>query len=307
MSLRTFGGDLSGAALRGELRLAEPLARHTSWRVGGPAARLYRPADRDDLIRFLRALDEDEPLFWLGLGSNLLVSDAGFAGTVIQTRGCLTTLELIAPDRLRAEAGVACAQAARLAGRHGLVGIEFLAGIPGTIGGALAMNAGAWGGETWPRVALVRTLDRHGQVRERLPEAFEIGYRQVSMPPGEWFLEAELVLEPGNAAAAQATVRALLERRAATQPTGLPSCGSVFRNPPGDHAARLIEAAGLKGRRIGGAQVSPKHANFIINTGDASAGDISRLIRLVQTEVERCCGVQLIPEVHRVGVFADET
>lgn len=287
--------------LRGELRRDEPLARHASWRVGGPAARLYRPADRGDLIAFLRTLDADEPLLWLGLGSNLLISDAGFAGTVIQTTGRLTAMTMLDATRLRAEAGVSCAKAARFAARQGLVGVEFLAGIPGTIGGALAMNAGAWGGETWEHVALVRTLDRRGTLRERPPADFEIGYRHVLIPPGEWFLEAELVLQPGDTEAAQARIRDLLDRRAATQPTGLPSCGSVFRNPPGDHAARLIEAAGLKGVRIGGAEVSPKHANFIINTGTASARDIASLIDRVQAEVERASGIRLIPEVRWVG------
>jgi UDP-N-acetylmuramate dehydrogenase len=287
----------------GELRLDEPLAKHTTWRVGGPAARLYRPADRDDLIAFLRGLDEDEPLLWIGLGSNLLIDDAGWPGTVIETQGCLTGLELLAPGRLRLEAGVSCAKAARFATRQGLVGIEFLAGIPGTVGGALAMNAGAWGGETWPHVALVRTVDRRGVVRERPRTDFEVGYRHVAIPEGEWFLEAELALERGDTEAARARIKALLERRAATQPTGLPSCGSVFRNPPGDHAARLIEACGLKGLRFGGAEVSPKHANFIINTGDATAREIARLIDHVRAEVERCHGVRLIPEVRRVGDF----
>jgi UDP-N-acetylmuramate dehydrogenase len=290
-------------APRGELRRDEPLARHTTWRVGGPAARLYRPADRADLIAFLRTLPADEPLLWIGLGSNLLIADAGWPGTVVETQGCLTGMDLMAPGRLRLEAGVACAKAARFAARQGLVGLEFFAGIPGTVGGALAMNAGAWGGETWPLVALVRTLDRTGAVRERPPADFEVGYRHVAIPSGEWFLEAELVLPSGDTQAAQARIRQLLDRRAATQPTGLPSCGSVFRNPPGDHAARLIEACGLKGFRCGGAEVSPKHANFIINLGDATARDIARLIEHVQAEVERRHGVRLIPEVRRVGAF----
>ncbi len=290
-------------ALRGELRRDEPLAKHTSWRVGGPAAQLYRPADREDLLAFLRTLPAAQPLLWLGLGSNLLVDDSGWPGTVIETQGCLMDMEAIGPGRLRFEAGVPCAKAARFATRQGLVGIEFLAGIPGTIGGALAMNAGAWGGETWPQVALVRTVDRAGSVRERLPADFEVGYREVVIPEGEWFLEAEMQLTPGDTEAALARIKALLARRAATQPTGLPSCGSVFRNPPGDHAARLIEACGLKGRRSGGAEVSRKHANFIINTGNATARDIARLIAAVQAEVQRRHGVRLIPEVRRVGDF----
>lgn len=288
---------------RGELRRNEPLARYTSWRVGGPADRFYRPADEADLARFLAGLDRDEPLFWLGLGSNLLIGDAGIRGTVIHTQGCLNTITERPPSGVGVGAGASCAKVARFASRHGLVGAEFLAGIPGTMGGALAMNAGAWGGETWPLVQRVRTIDRHGHIREREPAAFRIGYREVQGAPGEWFVGADLALEPGDTDAAQARIRELLERRNATQPTGLPSCGSVFRNPPGDHAARLIEAAGLKGRRLGGAEVSTKHANFIINLGDASAADIASLIDLVQAEVERRSGIRLRPEVRRVGVF----
>jgi UDP-N-acetylmuramate dehydrogenase len=287
--------------LRGELRLDEPLARHTSWRVGGPARRFYRPADAADLAAFLCGLSPDEPLLWLGLGSNLLVSDEGFSGTVVQTQGCLTAVEPIGEHGVRIESGVSCAKAARFAAKLGLTGIEFLAGIPGTIGGALTMNAGAYGGETWGRVKVVRTIDRHGRIHERPPADFRIGYRQVQGPHGEWFLEAELELEPGDAAASLERIRELLERRGRAQPIGLPTCGSVFRNPPGDHAARLIEAAGLKGLREGGAQVSEKHANFIVNRGTASARDIARLIARVQSEVERTSGVRLVPEVHRIG------
>ncbi|NBB83341.1 MAG: UDP-N-acetylmuramate dehydrogenase [Alphaproteobacteria bacterium] len=294
---------MTSSGLRGELQRNAPLARLTSWRVGGPADRLYHPADREDLIRFVTALEPGEPLFWLGLGSNLLIGDGGIRGTVIHLQGALNALERLAPTRIRAEAGASSAKVARFAARQGLIGAEFLAGIPGTLGGALAMNAGAWGGETWPLVSVVRTLDRHGRVRARAPEDFAIGYRTIEGPPGEWFLEAELELAVGDTDAAQARIRALLERRAATQPSGLPSCGSVFRNPPGDHAARLIEAAGLKGRRLGAAEVSPKHANFIINLGGAHARDIAALIDTVQHEVERRFGVRLIPEVRRVGVF----
>ncbi len=287
--------------LRGELRYAEPLAGYTSWRVGGPARRLYKPADTADLIAFLTTLEPSEPLLWIGLGSNLLVRDGGFAGTVIATQGCLGGLRREGEQGIRAEAGVACAKVARFATRLGLIGAEFLAGIPGTLGGALAMNAGAFDGETWGRVSVVETLDRFGRVRERAPAEYQIGYRQVQGPPGEWFLSALLTLEPGDVAASQARIRSLLERRNQTQPIGLPSCGSVFRNPPGDHAARLIEAAGLKGLRIGGAAVSEKHANFIINTGGASARDLESLIDRVQHVVEQAFGVRLVPEVHRIG------
>ncbi len=286
--------------LRGEMRFREPLARHTSWRVGGPARCFYQPADRVDLVAFLRQLDPQEPLLWLGLGSNLLVRDAGFKGTVIATQGRLGEIEW-RQGRLYAESGVSCAKVARMAARAGLCGVEFLAGIPGTLGGALAMNAGAFGGETWRQVIQVETVDRQGEVRVRTPGQYEIGYRQVKGPEGEWFLSAELRLEAGDSAQSQREIRALLEKRSTSQPTRLPSCGSVFRNPPGDHAARLIEAAGLKGLRLGGAQVSQKHANFIINTGEARAADIEALIDEVQRRVQETSGVRLIPEVHRVG------
>lgn len=299
--LATAPQTAPGADLRGELRLEEPLSRHTSWRVGGVARRFYRPADAADLAAFLLTLEPAEPLLWLGLGSNLLVDDAGFPGTVIHTQGRLGRLERISDLGLRAECGVPCAKLARFAARAGLAGLEFLAGIPGTLGGALALNAGAHGSEIWPRVRRVTTIARGGRIRVRGPDDFRVGYRQVEGPAGEWFLAAELVLEAGEPAACQARIRDLLERRNRTQPIGEPSCGSVFRNPPGDYAARLIEAAGLKGEREGGAQVSTRHANFIVNTGGASARDILALMARIQKRVEGQSGVRLQPEVHCIG------
>ncbi len=289
--------------LRGETRWNEPLAGYTSWRVGGPARLLYRPADRDDLADFLRVLDADEPLLWLGLGSNLLVRDGGFPGVVISTHGRLDVLEHDGGKGIYAEVGCACAKVARFAARAGLVGAEFLAGIPGTLGGALAMNAGAFGGETWPLVHVVETIDRRGEIRQRGPEDFDVAYRQVKRPEDEWFLAARLALNDGDTSQAQARIRSLLERRSATQPTGQPSCGSTFRNPPGDHAARLIETAGLKGMAIGGACVSEKHANFILNNGQATARDIESLILHVADIVFRVHGVPLVPEVRIVGDY----
>lgn len=288
-------------ALRGEWREREPLARYTSWQIGGPADRLYLPADAEDLAAVLAALPADEPVFWLGLGSNLLVRDGGIRGTVICTRQVLAGLEDLGRGRIRAEAGVACAKVARFAAQRDLVGAEFLAGIPGTVGGALAMNAGAWGGETWPCVEAVETVDRHGTRRERPPEDFRFAYRSVAGPRGEWFLAARLVFETGDGKAARERIRTLLAERSRSQPMGTKSCGSVFRNPEGDHAARLIEGAGLKGTTIGGAQVSTKHANFIINRGEASAADVEALIEHVRAQVERRCGIRLEPEVRVVG------
>ena len=287
-------------ALRGELRVNEPLQRYNTWRIGGAARQLYLPADVDDLALFLQGLPAGEPLLWIGLGSNLLIRDGGFAGTVISLQGRLNARH-VAGDRVHVEAGASCAKVARECARANLTGAAFLAGIPGTMGGALAMNAGAFGGETWPIVASVTTIDRNGTVRERQPGEFRVGYREVVRPAEEWFIACELQLQRGDAAAEQAAIKALLERRAATQPTGLPSCGSTFRNPAGDFAARLIEASGLKGYRIGGAEVSPKHANFLINTGDATAADIEALIAHVRDEVLRLHGIALQTEVHMVG------
>jgi UDP-N-acetylmuramate dehydrogenase len=289
------------ARWRGELRYGEPMAGHSSWRAGGHARRYYRPADLDDLCRFLRDLEPQEPLLWLGLGSNLLVRDGGFAGTVIATLGALTLLEWLDERTLRAGSGVTCSKVARLTAQAGLVGAEFLAGIPGTLGGALAMNAGAFGGETWRQVEAVETVTRSGRLQTRPPSDFHIGYRSVEGPPGEWFVAARLGLEPGDAQAAQSRIRALLMQRGETQPTREPSCGSTFRNPPGDYAARLIEAAGLKGTAVGGARVSEKHANFIINTGTATAADIEALIVQIQERVEQACGIRLETEVRIVG------
>lgn len=287
--------------LRGTLKLNEPMARHTSWRVGGPAERYYEPADLDDLAQFLSQLAADEPLFWVGLGSNLLVRDGGIRGTVIVTTGLLNEMSLLENGLVRIEAGVSCAKAARFAARQGLVGAEFLAGIPGTMGGALAMNAGAFGDETWPHVAAVETIDRHGHRFVRRPDEYEVSYRHVSGPANEWFVAAHLKLSSGDAMAATARIKELLDRRNASQPIGQPSCGSVFRNPPNDYAGRLIEASGLKGQCIGGACVSTKHANFIINSGNATAAEIEAMIAKVMTTVEQQHGIRLMPEVHIVG------
>lgn len=293
----------SMSGLRGELSYDEPMAAHSSWRVGGNADRCYRPADLDDLCHFLSGLPNNENLVWIGLGSNLLVRDGGLRGTVILPFGGLDTLQQQENHRVRAGAGVACAKVARFAARAGLTGAEFLAGIPGTMGGALAMNAGAFGGETWPLIVAAQTVDRHGELHTRRPADYRIGYRSVSGPQDEWFVSADLQLETGDSAAAQARIRSLLERRSAAQPTQQPSCGSVFRNPPDDFAARLIEVSGLKGEQIGKARVSDKHANFIVNLGDAKAADIEALMRYVQEQVHAQQGVRLEPEVRIVGEF----
>ena len=286
--------------VQGEIRRDEPMSRHTSWRVGGPAEMFFVPAGLDDLAFFLHELDPQTPVFWLGVGSNLLVRDGGIPGVVIAAARILRKLEREGPYRVRAGSGLPCTQLARQCIRWGLGPSEFFAGIPGTVGGALTMNAGAHGGETWERVESVRTIDRSGEIHERAPGEYSVGYRSVTGPTNEWFIEALFRFEPG-VSANKAELEAMLERRKATQPLGQPSCGSVFRNPPGDHAARLIEAAGLKGYAIGGAIVSRKHANFIINTGDATATDIEELIEHVRQTVLEAHGVELVHEVRIVG------
>jgi UDP-N-acetylmuramate dehydrogenase len=283
------------------VRRAESMSRHTSWHVGGPAEVFFNPRDRQDLAAFLRSLPSDVPVHWIGLGSNVLVRDGGLPGVVIATYDALEQLERVAATTVFAEAGVACARIARQCIRWGLGPAEFLAGIPGTLGGALAMNAGAFGGEIWQHVTEVQTIDRRGVEHVRAAGEFQVGYRKVHpMAQDEGFLAARLHFEH-KPAANDAEVRALLARRKASQPIGAWSCGSVFTNPPGDHAARLIEAAGLKGYRIGDAAVSQKHANFIVNYGAASAADVEQLIEHVRATVERVHGVSLTPEVRILG------
>lgn len=290
--------------IRGRLHEREPMAKHCSWRAGGVAERFFEPADVADLAVYLRAAPAEEALTWIGLGSNVLVRDGGLPGTVIATGEALSDLRWLDGEALCAGSGLPCAKVAKAIAKAALTGGEFLAGIPGTIGGSLAMNAGAFGREIWQCVVAVETIDRRGERRHRDAPEFKIGYRSVQGPPGEWFIGATLRFDRAGGDAAAMRIRSLLGERNATQPLGLASCGSVFKNPPGDFAGRLIEAAGMKGARIGGSFVSDKHANFIINDGTASATDIERLIALVQAAVYAQFGVRLETEVRIIGVAA---
>jgi UDP-N-acetylenolpyruvoylglucosamine reductase len=291
--------------LRGTLACNASLARHTSWRVGGNADILYTPADRDDLARFLRGLPIEVPVTVLGLGSNVLVRDGGIRGAVVLLHNPGAALA-VADGLVYADAGVASPKLARFAAMHGCADAEFLAGIPGTVGGALAMNAGCYGGETWAYVARVETLSRSGTFEVRTAKDYAIGYRSVTRADGkaidELFTAAWFRFPLGDTAASRARIKSLLAKRIATQPLALPNAGSVFRNPTGDHAARLIEWCGLKGFRIGGAQVSARHANFIVNPQrQAQAADIERLIAHVQETVRTKTGIVLEPEVRVLG------
>jgi len=294
--------------LRGELRENEPMSRHSSWRAGGPARRFFAPADLEDLSAFLGQLPDEEPVLFVGLGSNLLVREGGWPGTVVLTYGSSKPLRL-EEGLLYAEAGAACPKVARFAADHNLGSAEFLTGIPGTVGGALAMNAGCYGGETWDIVERVVTIGRHGQLRRRGKEEFEFSYRHcelkadASSDGDEWFASAHFRLPEGDKEESRAIMQALLTKRRATQPLQLPNAGSVFRNPPeGKTAARLIQFSGLRKYERGGARVSEKHANFIVNPGGkGSAADIEGLILHVQAVVEEKTNVRLVPEVKIVG------
>lgn len=289
------------STLRGKLLNDEPLSRYTSWRAGGVADHLYLPADLEDLAHFLRALPEQIRMTWLGLGSNTLVRDGGIDGVVVVTQGALGQLLQAENNVIRAEAGVSAAQLARYSARMGLTGLEFMAGIPGTVGGALAMNAGCFGGETWQHVLSVETINRRGEIHHRPASEFEVGYRHVARPADEWFVAGHFQLQAGDKEKSLNDIRTLLEKRNASQPTGTANCGSVFRNPPGNFAGRLIEDCGLKGKRIGGACVSEKHANFILNDENASSADIERLIQEVHSTVEQKTGIRLMTEVCIIG------
>ena len=291
--------------LRGTLSRNVPLARFTTWRCGGPADRVYVPADCDDLAAFVRGMPAGEPLAVIGLGSNLLVRDGGIRGTVIVLHAALNALEL-RDGSIYAEAGVASPKVARFAAKHGYADAEFLAGIPGTVGGALAMNAGCYGGETWRHVARVEIVTRAGAIEVEPASAYATGYRSVRRAdggaPGCVFTAAWFAFPQGDGRAARERIAELLRRRLATQPLNLPNAGSVFRNPAGDHAARLIESCGLKGYAIGGARVSEKHANFIVNPdGRAKAADIEAIIAHVRETVRGETGVDLEPEVQIIG------
>lgn len=303
---------IESALPMGEWRHDEPMRKHTSWRAGGTVARAYIPRDLKDLVAFVSSTGATETVYPVGLGSNLLVRDGGLRGTVVFLHAALNEVRLERDERgdtlLYAEAGVASPKVARFACTHGLRGAEFLTGIPGTVGGALAMNAGCYGSETWDIVESVLSITRDGRCLRRTPDEYEIGYRHVALRShreeqldGEIFLAARFRLLPGDGEQGRQLIKSLLQKRIASQPLELPNAGSVFRNPPGDYAARLIEACGLKGFRVGGAQVSVKHANFIVNTGGASAADIETVIEHVQAVVEQRSGIRLVREVRIVG------
>lgn len=288
--------------LKGQLLIDEPMSRHTSWRTGGIADYFYTPANKADLIQLLKQLPAHIPLHWIGLGSNLLVRDAGVPGMMVRTSKGLNEYKLISRNRFYIESGVSCAKVARVSTRNNLQGVAFLAGVPGSFGGALAMNAGAFGGETWNWVEHIECVNRQGQCKEIQAKEVHYGYRQVDLPDDCWILSGVLGLESADAEySGKDEIRSLLEKRSASQPIQSANAGSVFRNPVGDFAARLLEDAGLKGQTAGDAVISPVHANFIVNRGNATSADIEKLIHIARHRVQQHSGIALDIEVRIIG------
>ncbi|MGD0466066.1 MAG: UDP-N-acetylmuramate dehydrogenase [Gammaproteobacteria bacterium] len=294
-----------------------PLAKYTSYKVGGSAKIYFKPENLQQLVEFIKELPKEEEIFWLGLGSNVLIRDGGIDGVVIHTHNVLNTVEVVEQNSngllVKVGAGLSCAQLAKFCVKNNLAEGIWFAGIPGTIGGALAMNAGAFGGETWRHVIGVEVINRQGEILQRSKDDYKISYRSVinvknfNEKPNEWFIAGLLFFLFNNRATndfqneLQEQINLLLKKRKTTQPIGTLNCGSVFKNPTNNFAAKLIESSQLKGKKLGDAIVSDKHANFIINLGTATAKDLEQLICLVQKEVFNRHNILLEPEVKIVG------
>ncbi|MBQ7249630.1 MAG: UDP-N-acetylmuramate dehydrogenase [Deltaproteobacteria bacterium] len=285
---------------RGEIRLREPMARHTTWQVGGPADFFLMPADRDDLLALVGLLEETAtPWLVLGKGSNVLVSDAGVAGVVIDTAR-LNRLDFLPDGTVRAEAGTALGHLVDEAARRGWAGLEYLAGIPGSVGGALVMNAGVPEHE-FGDVVTDALLAGEKRITQWPVERLGLCYRGSALDAGHIVVEVGLRLMPGAPDALQSMVAEMLKRRSVSQNVCGANAGSVFRNPPGGKAWQLIDEAGFRGVAEGGARVAPQHTNFIVNEGRASAADIRTLIQRIQREVQQKFNVRLEPEIKMVG------
>lgn len=288
-------------AVPGRVRAREPLARHTSFRIGGPADVLVAPDTADELAAVVRVtVAVGVPLTMLGGGSNMLVGDGGIRGVVVKLgRG----FRGVAWDGPCVEAGAAVqlGKLAREAAQRGLAGLEYAEGIPGTVGGALYMNAGAYGGEVSGAVDEVEGVDTAGAVRRLAGTTLAFTYRRTALPAGFVVTAVRFRLRPEGADAVQSRLDAARTRRTASQPHGWANAGSIFKNPPGDYAGRLVEAAGLKGTRVGGARISEEHGNFIVNEGEARAADVQALMQQAQRAVWERSGVWLEPEVRLVG------
>jgi len=278
----------------------ESMAKHTSWGIGGCADLFYSPKNREDLVSFLSSIDPNLPITWIGKGTNILIRDGGIRGVVISTKSFLKEIEKTSEYLYKVEAGVACVELALFCQKNGIGPAAFFSGIPGSIGGALTMNAGSFGMETWDLVKEVEVINETGDISFLEKESFDIAYRTVTFPFRLWFLSCSMSLSSDE----QTTKDNLIElrnQRIRTQPLSEDTCGSVFKNPPGNFAGALIDESGLKGFKIGSASISKQHANFIVNEGGATAGDIENLINHTRQVVKKNYEIDLQPEVRIIG------
>lgn len=287
------------------VKLAEPLARYTSMKIGGPADYYIEASNEAALASLLPLLQRRRTSYCLlGNGSNVLISDQGLRGAVIRLTGDLKRLEWREEnDTVHANAGAAYAvtQLVREAARKGYTGLEFAEGIPGSVGGALYMNAGAYGCEFEKVVEAIEAITSEGKPLRLSRQEMTFSYRDSHLPAGTVVTRVALRLQKWEAEHVGSRMRELVGKRKSSQPSGFPNSGSMFRNPTGDYAGRLIEAAGLKGKRLGQCQISPRHANFIVNLGGAKAVEVRQLMALAQTEVRRRFGIELVAEVKFLG------
>lgn len=287
--------------LKSELKENHSLLDYTTWRIGGEAEYFYSPVDVEDFSCVLQEF-KDVPVTVLGAASNVLIRDKGIKGLVIYLRDAIQNIEMLDENSMMADAGLRLTSLVNRCKNLGMIDAAFMAGIPGTLGGALKMNAGAYGDSIWNYVKSVKTINRSGEIKSRSASDFSFSYRRVDgLANEEWFLSAELRFEKDCVEKTKEKIKGHLQKRASSQPLNLPNCGSVFRNPKNDYAARLIESHGFKGKKIGGAAVSEKHANFIVNEGGARAEDVESLIKEIMDSVEQKAGVKLIPEVEILG------
>ncbi len=292
--------------VRGRMSFDAPMAPFTWFRVGGAAQALFRPADLDDLIAVLETLPAEVPVTVVGVGSNLLVRDGGVPGMVIRLAGPFATID-VSGDIITAGAGALDLSVARTAEEAGLAGLEFLSGVPGTIGGGLRMNAGAFGAEMKDVTVSAQAVDRAGNLQILGPDELGFSYRRSAVPEGWIFLSGSLKGRPGKREEIAARMAEITRAREDAQPVKVRTGGSTFANPEGMSAWKLIDAAGCRGLVMGGAQVSEKHCNFLLNTGDATAADIEDLGEEVRRRVRETSGVDLHWEIRRIGVRSDKS
>ena len=305
-------GPMFSHSIRSKLLHNHQLLAYTSWKIGGAAEYFYHPSDLEDLVDLLKTINSEKiKTTILGGGSNVLIRDGGISGLVIHLANTLNhiviTDNITNNKTIDAGAGVSLGKLMKRCLDLGMAEAAFMAGIPGTLGGALRMNAGAHGNCIWNHTKTVTTINQTGEVKVRHATEFRSGYRKVSgLQEGEWLLAASLEFTAGDKNTAWATARKYLQQRRQSQPIGLPNCGSVFCNPEGDYAARLIELSGFKGKTLGGAQVSAKHANFILNINNASSNDVENLMEEIIERVRINFGITLHPEVHILGKPAEQ-